>query len=86
MPEVVKGDPLRLRQVLQNILGNAVKFTEFGTVDVNVKIARQTEKRVEILTEVTDTGVGISPRHVSLARTHPKTRLHVTIPPRTPLK
>ena len=61
VPEVVKGDPLRLRQVLQNLLGNAVKFTEFGTVDVNVKLTKQTEGRVEILTEVTDTGVGMFP-------------------------
>jgi len=61
VPEVVKGDALRLRQVLQNILGNAVKFTEFGTVDVDVSVIRGTEESVEMLIEVSDTGVGMSP-------------------------
>jgi osomolarity two-component system, sensor histidine kinase TcsA len=61
VPDVVKGDALRLRQVLQNILGNAVKFTEFGTVDVNVSLINRKETSVEILTEVSDTGVGMVP-------------------------
>ncbi len=52
------GDPVRVRQVLLNFLGNAVKFTERGHVDVRVRPVPDTD-RVRI--EVTDTGIGIEP-------------------------
>ena len=57
----VKGDPLRLGQVLTNLVGNAIKFTEQGSVVIRVTSVEQTAKRVTMRFEVSDTGVGISP-------------------------
>ena len=59
VPDLVNGDPLRFRQVLQNIVVNAVKFTEIGSVDVDVRVTAKDGTTFQILTEVTDTGVGI---------------------------
>jgi PAS domain S-box-containing protein len=57
----VKGDPLRLGQVLTNLVGNAVKFTEQGSVVIRVAAVGETAERVSMRFDVTDTGVGISP-------------------------
>src|SRR5262245_42753685 len=57
----VKGDPLRLGQVLTNLVGNAVKFTEQGSVVIRVVAVGETAERVSMRFDVTDTGVGISP-------------------------
>jgi len=57
----VRGDPLRLGQVLTNLVGNAIKFTEQGAVVIRVSSVEQTAKNVTMRFEVTDTGVGISP-------------------------
>jgi PAS domain S-box-containing protein len=60
VPETVVGDELRLRQVLLNIIGNAVKFTEGGKVEVRVTVAgTASEGRREFTFAVTDTGIGI---------------------------
>ncbi|MDB5799715.1 MAG: hybrid sensor histidine kinase/response regulator [Rhodocyclales bacterium] len=58
-PQVLRGDPNRLRQVLMNLLGNAIKFTEKGEIEVTVgQISREGRKaRIEIA--VRDTGIGI---------------------------
>ncbi|MFK7859083.1 MAG: response regulator [Granulosicoccus sp.] len=56
----VTGDPTRLRQVLTNLMGNAVKFTAEGQVSVTVKLLATTEKGSRLLFSVTDTGVGIA--------------------------
>jgi PAS domain S-box-containing protein len=56
----VKGDPLRLGQVLTNLTGNAIKFTQSGAVIISVEGIRQTETATTLRFEVADTGVGIS--------------------------
>jgi len=57
VPKRVKGDPDRLRQILANLLGNAVKFTEEGEVIVEVDVSEERPELIEII--VQDTGVGI---------------------------
>jgi two-component system, sensor histidine kinase and response regulator len=61
VPVMVCGDPGRVRQVLVNLLGNAVKFTERGEVVLRVKVIDRTAKDILVLVEITDTGVGIPP-------------------------
>jgi PAS domain S-box-containing protein len=60
VPAAVAGDPARLRQVLLNLLNNAVKFTEEGRVEVQVS-ARPEPPGIELRFEVRDTGIGIPP-------------------------
>ncbi len=57
----VRGDPLRLGQVLTNLVGNAIKFTEQGSVVIRVAAVQDTSANVTMRFDVTDTGVGISP-------------------------
>jgi two-component system, sensor histidine kinase and response regulator len=59
VPQVGVGDPLRLRQVLFNLLGNAVKFTEKGEVVLAVKVEEATQGQVRLGFSVKDTGIGI---------------------------
>jgi CheY-like chemotaxis protein len=59
MPEVILGDPTRIRQVLFNLVGNAIKFTETGGVTVCVSHTPLDNDRVELRFDVSDTGIGI---------------------------
>jgi len=59
VPEMVIGDPTRLRQVLVNLIGNSIKFTETGEVLLQVQVFEQDEKHVCLEFSVTDTGIGI---------------------------
>ncbi|WP_018477569.1 ATP-binding protein [Pontibacter roseus] len=61
IPQLLEGDPIKLRQVLTNLVGNAIKFTDKGFVDVRLKLLQQQEDRVDIRFEVADTGIGIQP-------------------------
>ncbi|MDE1920168.1 MAG: PAS domain S-box protein [Candidatus Omnitrophica bacterium] len=63
-PRLLIGDPVRLRQVLVNLVNNAVKFTHKGKVTVNVKVKSQGEKDCELAFEVIDNGIGISPKNL----------------------
>lgn len=60
VPDAVVGDPLRLRQVLVNLLGNAIKFTDVGEVELLVGVESAAEDRVTLRFEVRDTGIGIA--------------------------
>lgn len=61
VPQVVRGDPIRLRQVLINLVSNAIKFTEEGGIRVEVSRGQTSQKEVELLFAVADTGVGMTP-------------------------
>lgn len=67
VPEAVRGDPLRLGQVLNNLVSNAIKFTETGGVTVKVEIdpatpeAEPMDETIHLVFSVTDTGIGIPP-------------------------
>jgi CheY-like chemotaxis protein/HPt (histidine-containing phosphotransfer) domain-containing protein len=60
-PDDVVGDPIRLAQVLMNLLGNAIKFTPEGGVTVDVRLAWRRNGQVGIAFAVSDTGIGIAP-------------------------
>jgi signal transduction histidine kinase len=59
LPEFVVGDPVRIRQLILNLVSNAVKFTEKGEVYVRLKLLNRTDDKVRLRFEVSDTGVGI---------------------------
>ncbi|MDH5771782.1 MAG: ATP-binding protein [Rhodospirillaceae bacterium] len=56
-----EGDPMRLRQVLTNLVGNAVKFTDNGSVTVRASVVGEAKETAEIMFEIIDTGIGITP-------------------------
>ncbi len=61
LPETVKGDPYRLSQILLNLAGNAVKFTEKGFVKIHVAAKERKGKNIAIEFRVEDSGIGIAP-------------------------
>ncbi len=59
IPEVLVGDPVRLHQIILNLVSNAVKFTAQGKITVSVHLVKEDEEKVTIEFAVTDTGIGI---------------------------
>ncbi len=62
-PETLIGDPIRLRQIVLNLAGNALKFTEQGEVRLETVVEQQGDDFVQLRCSVTDTGIGIAPEH-----------------------
>lgn len=60
LPRAYVGDELRLRQVLTNLISNAIKFTHEGEVEVQVHLLRQEPDRIWLKFSVSDTGIGMS--------------------------
>ena len=60
VPTLLRGDPLRLRQVLLNLVGNAIKFTSSGEVFLDVSLERQDDTTANVRFEVHDSGIGIA--------------------------
>ncbi len=65
VPSLLKGDPGRLQQVLVNLIGNAIKFTNNGEVGIRVTMVEETESHTAVRFDVRDTGIGISPERVN---------------------
>ncbi len=65
LPSCILGDPLRLRQVLINLAGNAIKFTKHGEVIVSLQVVKQNANRTEIVFSVKDSGIGIAPEQLA---------------------
>jgi PAS domain S-box-containing protein len=64
LPDLVVGDPGRLRQVLINLIGNAIKFTEKGKVSIELSSHQKQEAAAQIHFSISDTGIGIPPEKV----------------------
>lgn len=60
IPELVNGDMIRLRQIVSNLVGNAIKFTNIGSVRINVGSKSGSKNKLILLFSVEDTGIGIS--------------------------
>lgn len=60
IPHAVKGDSVRIRQILSNLITNAIKFTEKGSVTIRLTVLEETEKTVRLKFEIIDTGIGIA--------------------------
>ena len=66
LDRVLLGDPFRLRQILLNLLGNAIKFTNTGSVKLKCVLDEETDTDVAVKFEVTDTGIGISKENLKI--------------------
>jgi osomolarity two-component system sensor histidine kinase TcsA len=64
IPQTAKGDPLRYRQIIQNLVANAMKFTYSGTITLWVTVLEEDEDFYTVLTEVKDTGIGVEAKDI----------------------
>ncbi len=66
IPRFVKGDPVRIKQIIINLVGNALKFTDVGTIDIIVEKIKEFDDKFVLRFEVQDTGIGISSENIDL--------------------
>jgi two-component system sensor histidine kinase/response regulator len=66
VPELLTGDQVRLSQVLNNLIGNAIKFTNRGTIDIKLFQERLNSKEVTVKFTIADTGIGIAPENLGM--------------------
>jgi two-component system, sensor histidine kinase len=66
IPESLTGDPIRLSQILVNLLGNAIKFTAQGEVTLSVSCKALADSKIRLYCEITDTGIGIDANKLNL--------------------
>jgi CheY-like chemotaxis protein/two-component sensor histidine kinase len=81
MPRFLRGDSVRLSQILLNLLGNSLKFTKSGKIVLSVEVASETETEVTLDFSVTDTGIGIPKSQLSnifnsFTQVHRNNRFH----------
>ena len=62
LPKLVYGDPVRLRQIFNNLLNNAIKFTAAGDVSLTVKVLQKNEQEIQLKFAVKDSGIGMTPQ------------------------
>lgn len=65
IPGVLNGDPFKIRQILSNLLGNALKFTKQGRIDLAIRKIAQIKKEIKLEFSVQDTGIGIKPDKIN---------------------
>jgi len=65
IPSLVRGDPLRYRQVLTNLMGNAPKFTEKGEIELSLDIEEEKDNQIKLHAKIRDTGIGIPKEKLS---------------------
>ena len=81
MPRFLRGDPVRLSQILLNLLGNSLKFTKAGKVILSVEVASESDTGIDIAFRVSDTGIGIPRNQLSnifnsFTQVHRNNRFH----------
>lgn len=59
VPKVLIGDPVRIKQIYMNLISNAIKFTDSGGITVRLKVKNADDSKVQLMSEVIDTGIGI---------------------------
>jgi CheY-like chemotaxis protein len=91
IPDIIIGDPLRLKQILINLLNNAIKFTKEGVIELSIKVLEDIEEQLRLEFCISDTGIGMSSEmierlfttytqaDVSTTRTHGGTGLGLNI-------
>jgi len=60
LPDIIKGDPIRFKQIIMNLTNNAIKFTNKGSIIINIELVWQKEDKLMLRCKVSDTGIGIS--------------------------
>jgi two-component system sensor histidine kinase/response regulator len=65
LPDALRGDPLRIEQILLNLVGNAIKFTARGQVGLHASLTTRSESHIRLTVDVSDTGIGMTPEEIS---------------------